>query len=99
MSDNDNAAAGAADDEKKDGTQNQANDDNKEVEDPLANVDPKQTTPQQQRVLMKRVGYKMQQTGELWYPISKKWYNSWIEYTCFTKGVMYKFIYFCIYNI
>merc|ERR1719242_197883 len=35
---------------------------------------------------MKRVGIKTQQTGDTWYPIDKKWYDSWERYTMFEKG-------------
>merc|ERR1719242_1875039 len=35
---------------------------------------------------MKRVGIKTQQTGDTWYPIDKKWYDSWERYTMFDKG-------------
>ena len=72
-------AAGAADDFKT----------NEDTKAPEQATDPRDTSPQDQRVLMKKVGYKMQQTGEYWYPVSKKWYTSWINYTCFTKAVKY----------
>merc|ERR1712154_54043 len=48
--------------------------------------DPTKTTPQQQRILMKKLGIKVQRVGELWYPIDKKWYDSWERYTMFDKG-------------
>eukprot|EP01084_Bolivina_argentea_P021644 40210_1 len=48
--------------------------------------DPTQTTAVQQRRLMKKVGVKVQVVGEHWYPISKKWYDSWEEYTMFKRG-------------
>ena len=37
---------------------------------------------QEERKLMKEVGYKMQVAGDTWYPISKKWYDIWKDYTC-----------------
>ena len=86
MAANDNVNATADDEKALENSNNEHKDENnKKEEDPLANVDPRKTTPQQQRVLMKRVGSKTLQKGELWYPLSKKWYISWIRYTCFRE--------------
>ena len=65
------------DDEK----QEQKEEDNLNLPDDLT-----KTTPQQQRILMKRIGIKTQETGDVWYPIDKKWYDSWERYTMFDKG-------------
>mmetsp|Transcript_17960 Transcript_17960/g.28371 ORF Transcript_17960/g.28371 Transcript_17960/m.28371 type:complete len:1182 (+) Transcript_17960:107-3652(+) len=48
--------------------------------------DPLETTVQQQRTLMKRLGERMTKTGEQWFPIDKKWYDSWKTYTMWDKG-------------
>ena len=63
-----------ADNPANNGTSNDNNDSNNTV------------TVQDERKLMKEVGYKMQVAGDTWYPISKKWYDSWKNYTCFDKG-------------
>ncbi len=44
------------------------------------------TTPQQQRICMKKICFKNPTVGEYWYPIDKKWYDSWERYTMFNKG-------------
>lgn len=49
--------------------------------------DPTQTTAKQQRILAKKLGLYQQQTvGESWYPINRKWYDSWKKYIMWDKG-------------
>ncbi|ETO26124.1 ubiquitin carboxyl-terminal hydrolase 11 [Reticulomyxa filosa] len=52
---------------------------------PAENINKEELTPQKQRQLYKEVGQKTQQVGDTWYPISAKWYKSWIEYTAYNK--------------
>ena len=44
------------------------------------------TSALQQRIMMKRLGLPLQIVKESWYPIDKKWYDSWIKYTMYDKG-------------
>mmetsp|Transcript_30044 Transcript_30044/g.47979 ORF Transcript_30044/g.47979 Transcript_30044/m.47979 type:complete len:1184 (-) Transcript_30044:396-3947(-) len=65
------------------GAGSNANDPNKDLNLP---EDPTKTTVHQQRVLMKRLGEKVQIAGDQWYPIDKKWYDSWKAYTMWSKA-------------
>jgi len=49
-------------------------------------ADPTKTTAKQQRVLMKKLGVRNQVAGESWFPIDRKWYDSWKKYTLWDKG-------------
>eukprot|EP01083_Nonionella_stella_P079445 217988_1 len=73
---------------ENDSTQQQQQQQEKEKEEEDLNLptDLTQTTPQQQRICMKKLGIKVQNVGDYWYPIDKKWYNSWERYTMFNKG-------------
>eukprot|EP01084_Bolivina_argentea_P007867 14768_1 len=66
--------------------QQQQQEKEKEEEDLNLPTDLTQTTPQQQRKCMKKLGIKVQNVGDFWYPIDKKWYDSWERYTMMSKG-------------
>ncbi len=52
---------------------------------------PKPASVQEQRKLFAAIGYKVEEVGETWYPISKKWLETWKEYTCFKLKVTFVF--------
>eukprot|EP01083_Nonionella_stella_P276082 937877_1 len=72
--------------EEKEKDDNKQKQEEKEKDDLNLPEDLTQTTPQQQRQCMKNVGLKSPNVGDYWYPIDKKWYNSWERYTMFNKG-------------
>ena len=59
---------------------------NNKVDEAFNNINLAPSTPQQERELIKNIGIKLLQVGELWYPIDKHWYDSWEKYTMFNKG-------------
>ena len=49
--------------------------------------DPTKTTAKQQRIIAKKVGlFQRQEVGQSWYPINRKWYDSWKKYIMWDKG-------------